>query len=100
MKWVTGLANQLSNPCISFDFVKRWDCTYGILHTFSANFSSTKQNLIAQISTKVVALILFPSVHKIVKGLLQNKSSGMNDEKSNKLLSLTLKGVTFFLDSH
>ena len=51
-----------------------------------------------QVLAKVVALILFPSVHCIMKGLLQKRSFGMKDEEIIRLLSLSSEGATLFPD--
>ncbi len=95
---MTGWAALSSNPCIGFSFIRRWGSISNVWQTISANFSSIKPYLVAQVSTNVIELILFPSIHYILKGLLQNMFFGMNDEGTNRLFSSTLKGATLFLD--
>ena len=58
----------------------------------------TKPNLVAQILTNVINLILLPNIHWIVKKLLQNKFSSKNDKKINRFLFLTLKKAILFSD--
>ncbi len=77
---MTGWATLPSNSYIDFGFVRRWGSISSVWQTISANFSSIKPYPVAQVSTNVIALILFPSIYCTVKGLSQNKSFGMEGD--------------------
>ncbi len=64
------------------------------------NSSSIKPYPPAQVSAKAVALILFPGVYCIVKGLSQKRSFDMKDKKIIKLFFLSSEEVTLFSDQY
>lgn len=51
----------------------------------------------AQISANIVAIILFASIHYMIKELLQKQVFGIKNNKIIKLFSLSLEGATLFL---
>lgn len=54
----------------------------------------------AQVLSNIRAIVLFLSIHYIVKKLLQKKFFSMKDEEIIKLFFLSLKKATFFPDQH
>lgn len=95
--WMTSWAALPSNLYISFGFVKHWGFISSICQTISTSFLSIKLYLVAKLSINAIALILISKIYCIVKKLLQNLSSDINDKETNKFLFLTLKKATFFL---
>ncbi len=93
-----GLTALPSNPYICLGLIRRYGSISRIWQTIFANSSSIKPYPVAQVSAKIVALILFPSVHYIIKGLSQKRSFGIKDEEIIRLLSSSLEGATLFLD--
>lgn len=59
-------------------------------------FLINKAYSVAQVSINIIILILFHSVYRIQKGLLQNRFSGMDNKETNTLLFLTLKRAILF----
>lgn len=98
MTWVIGLVAQLSNLCICLGFIRYYGSISRIWQAVSANFLLIKSYSVAQISAKVVASILFPSIHYIIKKLPQKRFYGMKDEEIIKLFFLSLEKATFFPD--
>ncbi len=98
MAWVIDLATLPSNLCICLGLIRHCGSISKIWQTVFANFLSIKPYSLAQVSAKVVALILFPSVHYIVKGLSQKRSFGMKDEEIIRLLFSSLEEATLFPD--
>ena len=91
-----SLAALPSNPCIYFGLIKRCGSISRTWQTVFANSSSIKPYPVAQVLAKIVALILFLSVHYIMKQLLQKRFFDMEDEKIIRLLSSSLEGATLF----
>ena len=50
----------------------------------------------AQVLAKVVALVLFPNIHYIIKKHSQKRSFGIKDEEIIRLFSLSLEKAIFF----
>ena len=95
---VIDLAALSSNLYIYWGLIMYCDLISRLWQTVSTNSLLIKPYLVAQVSTKVIALILFSSVYCIVKKLLQKRFFSIKNEEIIRLLFLSLKGASLFLD--
>ncbi len=98
MVWIIGLVALPSNPYIFLGLIRHCGLISRTWQIVSANSSSIKPYPMAQVSAKVIALILFPSVYCIVKKLSQKRFFGIKDEEIIRLFSSSLERVTLFPD--
>ena len=96
MALIIGLAAQSSNLYIYLGLIRHYGLISRTWQTVSVNFLSIKPYLVAQILANIKVIILFPTLHCIVKRFLQKKSFSIKDKDIIKLFFLSLERAIFF----